>query len=129
MAARKERRQWILPRVTYVMNRGVARMRLVETGGIFEAPKDGALRKSTVIQSGRGLERRGFLKGGRRLGVLPKLLVWIGSALTDLLTPRVECPVDLLQVSPVEVGVELGGGDAGVAEHLLDGPQVCPALQ
>lgn len=28
------------------------------------------------------------------------------------------------QVFPVQMGVDLGGGDAGMAEHLLHGPQV-----
>jgi hypothetical protein len=30
--------------------------------------------------------------------------------------------VDLFQVFPVDVGIDLGGGDVGVAEHLLDLP-------
>ncbi len=35
----------------------------------------------------------------------------------------------LLQVIPVHVRINLGGGDVGVTQHLLDGPQVGAALK
>lgn len=38
--------------------------------------------------------------------------------------PRVEAAVDGLQAGGVDVGVDLRGGDAGMAEHLLYEPQV-----
>ena len=37
---------------------------------------------------------------------------------------RVEFFVDFFQAGDVDVGVDLGGGNIGVAEHLLDTPQV-----
>lgn len=43
--------------------------------------------------------------------------------------PRVERPVGLSQVFPVNVGVDLGCSDTRVAEHFLDRPQVCPAFE
>src|SRR3712207_1441404 len=41
--------------------------------------------------------------------------------------PRVSVEVDVLEALGREVRVELGGGDVGVAEHLLDGAEVAPA--
>ncbi len=41
--------------------------------------------------------------------------------------PRVELVVDRFQPRGIDVGVDLRGGDAGVAEHLLHLPQVSPA--
>src|SRR5439155_3198999 len=45
------------------------------------------------------------------------------------LRPRVAAAEYLSQPLLVHVGVELGGGDAGVAQHLLDGAQIGPAAQ
>jgi hypothetical protein len=44
------------------------------------------------------------------------------------LAARVKGPVGFSQVFPINVSVNLRGGDARVAEHLLYRPQVCPAL-
>ena len=41
--------------------------------------------------------------------------------------PRVGAEVDLLEAFAGEVRVHLRGRDVGVAEHLLDGPQVAAA--
>src|SRR5207249_6325944 len=38
-------------------------------------------------------------------------------------------PMHGTQVLAVHVGVELGGGEVGVAQHLLDRPQVSSALE
>ena len=38
--------------------------------------------------------------------------------------PGVSRVIHLRQVLPVQVGIDLGGGDVGVAEHLLDRPEI-----
>src|SRR3970282_2083857 len=43
--------------------------------------------------------------------------------------PRVEAPVDLLQVGAGDMGVDLGAPQVGVAQHHLNGPEVGPPLQ
>src|SRR4051794_12315632 len=43
--------------------------------------------------------------------------------------PRVGVEVDVLQPLGREVGVDLGRGDVGVAEHLLEGTEVAAAGQ
>src|ERR671911_1535008 len=43
--------------------------------------------------------------------------------------PRMCLEVDLLQLLAREVGVELGGREVGVAEHLLDRAEVATARQ
>src|SRR5262245_40707380 len=42
---------------------------------------------------------------------------------------RMERAMDFTQVSPVEVGVDRGGGDGSMTQRLLDHAQVGPALQ
>ena len=44
------------------------------------------------------------------------------------LAARVKLGNDLPQKIPVEVGIDFGGGDAGVAQHFLHGAQVGPAF-
>ena len=39
-------------------------------------------------------------------------------------SPWMVLVVDFFQVFPVDVGINLGGGDVGVAEHLLDRPEI-----
>ena len=51
------------------------------------------------------------------------------AALNPVAGPRVGVEVDLLQLLAREVGVELGGREVGVAEHLLDRAQVAAAGQ
>ena len=46
-----------------------------------------------------------------------------------LLAPRVERSVYLLEVLPVDAGVDLRRRDVGVTQHLLDHPEVRPALE
>jgi len=43
--------------------------------------------------------------------------------------PRVALGMDLLKPLPVDVGIDLGGGDVCVAEHHLDRAQVCPPFE
>lgn len=38
--------------------------------------------------------------------------------------PGVSRVIYLRQVLPVQVGIDLGGGDVGVAEHLLNRPEI-----
>lgn len=38
--------------------------------------------------------------------------------------PGVSRVIYLRQVLPVQVGIDLGGGDVGVAKHLLDRPEI-----
>lgn len=38
--------------------------------------------------------------------------------------PGVSRVIHLRQVLPVQVGIDLGGGDVGVAKHLLDRPEI-----
>jgi len=45
------------------------------------------------------------------------------------LPSRVEGPVHLLDEGAVDVGVDLGGDDGAVAEHLLYGPEVGAPLE
>ena len=39
-------------------------------------------------------------------------------------TPGVEFPDHLLEIIPVEMGINLGGGDGFMSQHFLDGPQI-----
>jgi hypothetical protein len=39
------------------------------------------------------------------------------------------CVVHLTQFLSADMGVNLGGGDAGVAQHFLHMPQVCAVVQ
>lgn len=43
--------------------------------------------------------------------------------------PRVALGMDLPEPLPVDVGIDLGGGDVCMAEHHLDRAQVCPPLE
>ena len=42
---------------------------------------------------------------------------------------RVEFAVDFAQARSVDVGIDFGGADVGVAEQFLDDPQVRPVFQ
>lgn len=43
--------------------------------------------------------------------------------------PWVALGMDLPESLPVDVGIDLGGGDVRMAEHHLDRTQVCPPLE
>ena len=42
---------------------------------------------------------------------------------------REKIPVQLLEPCPLDMGIDLGGRNVGVAEHRLDGPQICAMIQ
>ncbi len=46
-----------------------------------------------------------------------------------LKTPRVGLIVNLHQFAHAEVGIPLGGGKAGMAQHLLNLPNICARIQ
>ena len=48
---------------------------------------------------------------------------------SSLLCPRVRLVVDVLELLFYDVGIDLGGGDIRVAQHLLDGAQVRAVFQ
>src|SRR5678816_3551947 len=58
-----------------------------------------------------------------------KIIVKGGCRFRLLLAARMELLMDLPEILAVDVGVDLRRGDVGVAEHLLYGAQVRPALE
>ena len=46
-----------------------------------------------------------------------------------MLAARVELFVDGFQAAAVDVGIYLGGGNIGMAQHDLDGPEVGPVFE
>ena len=47
----------------------------------------------------------------------------------DSAVARMVCENFLAQSLPVDMHIDFGGNDTFVAEHLLNGAQVCPALE
>ena len=75
-------------------------------GGVRSLPQPARARRATAMSGGRGTRPR-----------LPGV------------SPRVGVEVDVLEPLGGQMRVELGRGDVGVAEHLLQGAQVAAARQ